>query len=743
MNRKAQISVFVILGIVILLGVSIYLIQVTQFTDFDEESLITEVIPQEFAVIQQYVTQCIQTVGEEGIRLLGSQGGYINPQGVGLTANRFQPTQGDGVYLSSLSEQFIPFWYHLVTDNRCDGDCFFGSNYPVLDGAPGSIREQLEDYVNVELYSCLDRFQPLVDSGYTITSQDLAQTRVYFRDNDVRFYVEYPIVASTGDLEQFISQFEYVADVPFLRIFEFASLLFEIQTENNYVENVILHGISSYTGTTSDSIPPFFASTTNPVETVFWLTPSVKETVSDILLRHINDVQVGFFASESEYEQVTFPQGKPDSILMRLRGIQTIPLITSDARFQNRFTQFDVDFRYQPDWDFFFQLNNGQQIIRPSSIGLSFIPFMAINEFRTNYDVSVPFTIAIHDDEAFSMSGFSFVFASEANIRNNLPMEAEFQRDTSILDIIAQSQEAGTDSTLFCDINQRNSGPITMVFEDAKTQQPISDVLVTASCGIDSCFVATSDSQGLLSSQFPICLGGLLQFKHPEYAQSATFFDATAGEYQDFGVIELQPFRTVNVGVEKKMMIPFMQTFSTGRIEREALQWRLSDETQHLDQYEVAIITFTQVNVPFGVEPHTATVSLSGQDTIHNLRNITLIPGEYEVEGSVFTTRELSIPEQNRSVRSGLFSTERFTIPQVDLDTWVSAQTIFTQDTQFITITADELDSATELVIFASGYDFVELELLRRELVVEDLEFMDLSLEIFTEHIAQLQPQFR
>ena len=97
-------------GIVLLVAISIYLIQSESIELADQERQIVESVAEEFSVVQQYVSECIRTVGREGLRLLGAHGGYINPSQFGMVANRQNPTQGDGVYLSSLSDNFVPYW---------------------------------------------------------------------------------------------------------------------------------------------------------------------------------------------------------------------------------------------------------------------------------------------------------------------------------------------------------------------------------------------------------------------------------------------------------------------------------------------------------------------------------------------------------------------------------------------------------------------------------------------------------
>ncbi len=724
MNSKAQISLFIIIGIVILLGVSVYFIY-SNVTDTQSDELeLTETIPQEFAVVQKYVSECVRTVARDGLRLIGAQGGYINPSSQGLSASRNDPTESDGVYLSSLSESFVPYWWFLASSNDCDGDCFYYSNYPPLEGTSDSVKNQLEDYINAELLNCVGDFSSLRESGYQIEYASSVQTQIYFRDDDIRFFVEFPITASTSDTEQFISQFEYIANVPFLRMYEYATLLLDVQIENNYVENVILHTISAYTGTDTNSLPPFFAATTNPVETASWITVAVREQINDLLLRHINGIQV---LNSANYAAPQFAEG---SILDELTKIQTLPLQTDDPYYQNRYSSFESNFRYQPNWRFFFQLNNGQQVIQPSTLSLSFLPFMAINEFRTNYDLSVPFTISIYDPNAFEGSGYTFMFASEANIRNNMPLSENFQRDFTLLDLIEESEFSQNETTNYCKPNQRNSGIINATIIDRKTQQPVSDVLVTTSCAIESCTIASTGENGIISDKFPICLGGLLQLHNLDYAPYYQEFSTTLNESQNLGVIELEPLQSVEVEVVKRQMLPNLPSF----------EWSLSNSLQSLTQYETAVITLTQVNVQDTMDPHTATITVTGQDTINTIRNISLVPGVYEVEGQVYSIEPLLIPSREHCYRKvpEVWDKECIEIPEIELENLITSQVEFGANTQYWRLDATQLDSASKITIVTSGYDLYEIPEDKRK--VEQLEFMNQTTELFVEYANRLQP---
>ncbi|MFT4313023.1 MAG: hypothetical protein ACMXYA_01320 [Candidatus Woesearchaeota archaeon] len=723
LHKIAQVSLFIIVSVVILLGVvSVYLIVDAGDTQ-EDELRVTESVPQEFAVVQQYVSECVRSVSERGIRLAGSQGGYIEPTRFGLFGNRANPTNADGVYLSERSQTFVPYWWFLASDNQCDGDCFFFTHYPPLEGTPDSVQNQLEQYIERELRTCVGSFASLVEAGYEISVERRPQATVMFRENDVRVYVEYPLTAQTGNAEQFISQYETILDVPFLRIYEYATLLLDVQINHDYVENVLLHAISNYQGTSRDNLPPFFGGTTNPVETAMWVTQDVKRIVQDILVRHIGGIQV---SNAANYESRNFGN---NIILERLTAVQTIPLQTDDSFYRERYSDFSVNFNYRPDWDIFFQLNNGQQVIKPSTLSLSMFPFLAVNEFRTRYDISFPYTVRISDPTAFSDSGYTFIFAGEGNIRSNLPLTESFERDFSLIDVL-DAQGFVDDSTLYCDLEQRNSGLITGQVVNRKTQEPIPDVTFITDCGGESCVVTTTSRDGNISTQFPICLGGLLMLNHIEYAPQHYTFSTNLDQSHDLGIIELEPIQSVDIQVVKRPI-----QYRSEDTENPD-NWGLSNRNMFLSPNERAVITLTQVNVPQTVQPHVASIVYSGDGT-QTVDNIDLIPGLYEIEGTVLDLSTLYIPESRRCAGSWPFKT-CFTIPEFELDSLVSATIMFTEESQYWRLTPQMLDNANLISFVVSGYDLHSVEEDRRQ--IELLELLEEHENAFISNVNVLQP---
>ena len=70
MGRKAQVTVFIILGIVLMgiFGAVLFITNSSTKGDFETQAApVSESVPQEFTALQQFVESCIYSIGKKGI----------------------------------------------------------------------------------------------------------------------------------------------------------------------------------------------------------------------------------------------------------------------------------------------------------------------------------------------------------------------------------------------------------------------------------------------------------------------------------------------------------------------------------------------------------------------------------------------------------------------------------------------------------------------------------------------------
>ncbi len=92
-TRKGQITLFVIIGILIIVVVALIFFLRKPSTGEEAEAQVK--VDLELIPIQSFVTNCLYYVGKEGVIRLGAHGGFIQPDQFGIFANPVMPTESN------------------------------------------------------------------------------------------------------------------------------------------------------------------------------------------------------------------------------------------------------------------------------------------------------------------------------------------------------------------------------------------------------------------------------------------------------------------------------------------------------------------------------------------------------------------------------------------------------------------------------------------------------------------------
>jgi hypothetical protein len=174
MQKRAQITIFIIVGIVILVisGLAYY----TKSRATKEGAVEKTVeLGLDATPIKTYVDSCLAQVSEEGVWILGTHGGYIDPDG-----NSFYGEEGNILSESATYQGDKVPYYLNGSGNR---------TYPSLV----QMEEKLSRYIIVELERCLD-FSAFEDMGFNITKPSFpVGSEVSINKEDVIVDIEYPL----------------------------------------------------------------------------------------------------------------------------------------------------------------------------------------------------------------------------------------------------------------------------------------------------------------------------------------------------------------------------------------------------------------------------------------------------------------------------------------------------------------------------------------------------------------------
>lgn len=391
---RGQITVFIILGIVLLLGVATVVYFTSQQVVFREGV----VIDKEAQPVYDYVASCLSTIAEEGITVQGLQGGYIAlPQSIERSPASYLPMDARGVVK-------VPMWV-FERENRV----------PTLP----QMEADLSSYVQSNLDACLDQFSAFT---YPVVSNTTPKVFATIGDQVV-VRAAYPVEIRRPERTVVVNEFVSTVNVRFKEAYDLAVKTMERENKDAWFENLTIDLMAGHPDVPFDSLEFDCSPKT-------WRLSDVKTTVQNILqtnlpaIRVQNTASAPFDENTREYERV---QGYSRDDFFQGRYPKNVP----DDQFEFARLQFDAGapkstlraaFTYQPEWglDLNAQPNQGGVLSSKLGKGLSkYLSFLCINSYHFTYDVIYPVLFQVRDASAFKNKGFTFQMAFPVIIKDN------------------------------------------------------------------------------------------------------------------------------------------------------------------------------------------------------------------------------------------------------------------------------------------------------------------------------------
>ena len=689
--KKGQITLFIIVGAIMLISIGsfLYFRSSVQEIRVTPEIIAAQKVPSTFNPVSVFVGSCIRNVAEEGLRLLGSQGGYTNLERAGIGPG-MMPTEGSAVIFSPGSELQIPYWFYLKDDNLCTGTCHFDSEQPELTVGENSIKAQLEQYIKNNLIECFDDFKALKSKGYVIQEFGDVKADVTIAEKDINILVNYLIEAKAIDAVHELEGFTVTIPLELKSMYELATLVTNLEAEHRFIERNTLNLIAGFSGKDKNKLPPTSAVGLEFGSTLYWLRSDVIENLEGMLMSYTPMLQV----EGTRYFRPILAPGEP--LKESLYNQQM--LIPNEGYYD-----FNVYFDYL-GWDPYIDLNCKGEICEPESASSTELSLFGLQRYNFVYDLSFPVMVEIYDPDAFGGEGYSFRIMLEANVRNNAVMKEDFK----------PLQAIQPEISMMCDQDKGNSGEITIDIKDAMTTKAVDDVRVSFSCADESCYIGAAEN-GQLTERFPICAGGIVSFFNEGYLGYSQFLN-TELDQEDQLNINLMPLIDKQFVIKKKRMV------------KNPEGWVFVDNALGLGRHERAFISLSRKTKLGDAEHYTATEYSGGTGVL------SLAPGEYVINIRLYTNESFVIPEQEKCEQI-LIVENCYTIESVEFN-----ETLPNGGVELnYTFTVDDLkqDPITFYVIntYLTGIP----ENIR---VMEDLEQISLVEEYSATYADRLKPTF-
>ncbi len=627
MNRKSQITVFIIIGVILLFSTALVIYIKGQVAESEREvKVAVERVPTLAQPVQQYVTECMEQVAIDAFDLIGAHGGYISVDDIDYSGIDFEkddqkPTEADVIEYPPHSNNYVPYWEFMKAPDDCEV-CYLGSYRPPLYRTEGgnSIESQVDRYIENSLRGCLRNFRELRDEGYDIEEAGPIDVTTFVREKDVLISMNYSLIISKGNEENIrISRYQSSIPINFKKVYEMAQYIIDVSAESRFLGLSTLNLISGFSRVEDGALPPFNALMFT-YESVKWSKREVKTLITQMLEAYVPVIQV------EGTENFNSPAGFQDPIMQGLYGGMVLP--------GQELSSLNVNFMYL-SWPIYLDFaGSNSDSLGPAMLEVPFINLLPFRDYSFVYHLSYPVVVRISDPTAYNGEGYNFAFAMEANIRNN-----DAVSDESItLPAVTMETESVSE---FCSESHRNSAPITVRTFDAVSGTALEGVNVIfrssqrCSMGVTEINddVTSADfGYSMIEEKFPVGIGTIILSK-PGYATVYKKF-ATSLEDEKTVSFELYPVKRVPATVMKKK-IQGNDFFPTTGILGPA---------QNLSEKDIVIISMEKVKEVPEEEPIVSALAF-GESINSTLSNITLVPGTYKVTASYIYNGTVTIPE--------------------------------------------------------------------------------------------------
>lgn len=597
--KRAQITVFIILGILILATVVFFVYMTTQEAKRElavERPAIAQV-PQDVEPVRDFITECIAQVGTAAIKRLGERGGYVDRE---FSYNLFDPTEGDAVAFTDDASLVVPYWYHMTSSNDCTSDCVFELSQPPLfrEDGPESIESQLSEYVSAHMTECTD-FTRFEEQGYDIQVRSAPQLLATVTDEDVFFSGTFDVRVQRGGAVTDLSEFYAPIDVNLLEAYDLASEIVQMQSNYQFLESGARELITLFSGTSEDRLPPLYDFRISLDSPQFWIKQQVQEDVERMLSSHMSLVRA---SGTRNNRMVVSPPDVHRPLYEVLYNRQFyIPL-------NGTYTDYAFQLVHLPWWGMYFDLNcNGQMCTADTTtVPLQFL--FGWQEYSFAYDVSYPALVQLTDPDALNGQGFVFQYFIEGNMRNNAPLQ-----DAELL-----TSTVRRTPSIACNPDQFTSGELTITVLDAMTKRSVDGAAVMYRCGQDQCLIGSTE-EGMLTSRLPKCFDGLLMVSKNKYASSIGPLSSMSENNASL-LVELTPRSTVTVSARKLLF-----TKNGKRAPWKAVQGL---SLASMDAGEEVMVMLSRIKDSVFDEEFRTVVQLESPDPVE----AQLVPGEYEIK---------------------------------------------------------------------------------------------------------------
>ncbi|MBR9683899.1 hypothetical protein GOV03_05165 [Candidatus Woesearchaeota archaeon] len=508
-SKKGQITVFIILGILLLLALALVILFRKEIFVFKPG----ELIPTEKGKVETFVSSCITEIGDDALFLAGLQGGYIE-----MPAEMLR----DGSQHLKMSPfNVVPYWVRGET-----------LNIPSLD----YIKNEIDDRIELELRNCLLGKEAFEEAYDIIEKSDIsADTEIV--DTKVIFNVRWDLEVRNKAGDVITSLVDHLAESPIKlkRVYETARQIVEREITDLKLEYLTQDLIALE----HPNVPAAGMELGCSKKT--WKADEVKAALKDMLRINVRELKI------EGTEFVEFPEELPYYQNHYVWDIGEMP------------NDVSVAFNFDNTYPFSFYVTPQSNGMMKSGMqgGSDILSFLCLQIWKFTYDVSYPVLVRVRDET----TGYNFQMAFTVHLVKNMPNRelAESRSPSFFVDTITDEDYCQNSNTVM------NAFAYELI-ENEQTgvywREPLEDVAISFTCLKYRCEIGEtkynfggSGHVAGLTTNFPYCVGGILRGEKEGYKEDWERVVTKPGEKIDLDLVPVFKFPAEGLKVVKHELI--------------------------------------------------------------------------------------------------------------------------------------------------------------------------------------------
>ncbi|MGM5484001.1 MAG: hypothetical protein ACQER9_03745 [Nanobdellota archaeon] len=399
-KKRGQISVYILLGITMLLIIS--LVSITLTKEKGEEK-VTDYFPEDLSPAEKHVTSCLKTTLKDAVIKAGMQGGYLE-----LPKEKYSNPSN---YIKQ-GNMKVPLW-------------IIGNEY--VYPSTEDLEKDIQLYIQDNIKRCIQRMNE-VESVKGFNIHDEPQANVSINNKDVTAFLHQKIKVQKNNKQSTITRYATKIPIKLKKILETAAFINKANTQDAFIGDTTVNLLSL-----DPEIP--IGDLKMSCKPLRWRKSKVKEKIQNHLTYLLPNIRISgteykpFKYNKEVYERIT---KKWDSDKVAQKGLpENLPEDMYDytQHFwdigEKNFKDINIGLSYYPSYGMKMQVNPSSGDMISSNAGRSgydFLKYLCVNIYHFTYDMTYPVKVTLYDKNAFNHDGYMFTFAMPIRIQHNIPV---------------------------------------------------------------------------------------------------------------------------------------------------------------------------------------------------------------------------------------------------------------------------------------------------------------------------------